>query len=115
MSNFVRSKYGVSTAETFFVPSRWESCECLAVAISAHPTIHSLVHLAGLPRPPHLVHSQAGGRLRLSRESTLMDSVGRLGEGSGGYVHLSGAKFSHVLIDPSVLYSWQGHQLHICF
>ena len=64
---------------------RWSKPGCLEVAISAHPTQHSLLQLTGLPSPPQAVLSTtaAGDMLTLPE----VHSAGELRASSvGGYV-----------------------------
>ena len=77
-------------------------------------SIHSLIHLAGLPRPPQPVHSKMAGKLEIVEQPTVPLSLGVLArKADGGYVHMSHGGLSHVLIDPAKVYTGVGHKLYI--
>lgn len=86
----------------------------MAITISAHSTIHSLIHLAGLTHPPQLVYSEIAEKLPMIEEPTLALSLETLSHKTvGGYVLMREAGLAHVLIDPSRLFSDLGHKIHM--
>ena len=96
---------------TLYLLHRWMDTSCIAIEISAHTSVNSIVHLTGLRS--HVVHVQtltAEGEWKSVGKTTSLQDVRGV---APAYWHPVGVASSmFVYPGPS---SEKGHRLHVCF
>lgn len=109
--------YGPVVLLHIIIFCRWASCHCLAVNITAHKSIKSLVHLAGLPRPLKELRVLTIGRGHGDPWwSSIVEGASSYSKlGAGGYVQHYHGRYYHVdLINPAG-HNHIGHSIQMCF